>query len=188
MISYIWYIILAVVIILYVWRKYNTFVIIDTGVENQWGKVQSAYERRLDLIPHVAATVVKGSAAFEQDIQTQITALRSGLKKVKNLDDKQKLNSQMSTLLNGLNVEIEAYPDIKSTDNFKGLMNELAITENLVKKERDAYNDIVQEYKIKVRSFPANLIAGILGFRVSKWNTFKSNEDANIPTDISFCR
>ena len=115
---------------------YNGLVDKDTTVENQWGKVQSAYERRLDLIPNLVSTV-KGSASFEQDTQTQIAALRGGIKNAKNVNDMQKVDGQMSALMSGINVQLEAYPALRSTENFMALQDELAGTENRIKWERD---------------------------------------------------
>jgi len=162
--------------------SYNTLVNKDVSVEGQWGKVQSAYERRLDLIPNLVATV-KGSANFEQETQTQIAALRGGIKNAKTVSEMQTVDNKMASLISGINVQIEAYPDLKSTENFRALQDELAGTENRIKWERDNYNDLVKDYKASVRSFPSNIIAGMFGFSVDKWEMFASKEGAeNAPT------
>jgi LemA protein len=167
--------------------SYNTLVGSDINVENQWGKVQSAYERRLDLIPNLVATV-KGSAAFEQDTQTQIAAMRGGIKNAKTVSDMQKVDGQMSSLMSGINIQVEAYPDLKSTANFMALQDELAGTENRIKWERDNYNDMVKDYKLKVRSFPMNMIAGMFGFEQSKWDMFAAVENASEPVTVDFSK
>ena len=164
---------------------YNDLVQKDTDVEAQWGKVQSAYERRLDLIPNLVATV-KGSAAFEKDTQTQIAELRGGVKNAKSPSDMQAVDGKMTALMSGINIQVEAYPDLKSTENFRALIDELAGTENRIKWERDNYNDIVKNYKVTVRSFPTNIIAGWFGFEESKWDTFEAEEGADSAPEVDF--
>lgn len=162
--------------------SYNTLVDKDTSVENQWGKIQSAMERRLDLIPNLVATV-KGSADFEKSTQTQIAAMRGGIRDAKSISDMQKVDGQISSLISGINVQIEAYPQLKSTENFLALQDELSGTENRLKYERDEYNNMVRDYKVQVRSFPTNIIAGMFGFEQSKWETYESKENASdVPT------
>ena len=164
---------------------YNSIVALDTNVENQWGKVQSAYERRLDLIPNLVATV-KGSSDFEKNTQTQIALLRSGVKEAKNVNDMQKVDGQMSALMSGINIQFEAYPELKSTANFLALQDELTGSENRVKWERDNYNDEVRNYKLKVRSFPTNMIAGMYGFEESRWQTYEAKEEASEVPEVYF--
>jgi len=164
---------------------YNSLVDLDVNVENHWSKVQSAYERRLDLIPNLVATV-KGSADFEKNTQTQIALLRSGVKEAKSVNDMQKVDGQMSALMSGINIQLEAYPELKSTTNFLALQDELAGTENRIKWERDNYNDEVRNYKLKVRSFPTNMIAGMFGFEESKWDTFEAKEEAEDAPEVDF--
>lgn len=182
-------VILAIIIVLASWitGSYNTLVGSDVNVENQWGKVQSAYERRLDLIPNLVATV-KGSSNFEKDTQTQVAALRGGIQNAKTVSDMQKVDSQMTSLMSGINVQVEAYPDLKSTANFLALQDELAGTENRIKWERDNFNDMVKDYKLKVRSFPMNIIAGMFGFEQSKWEMFAAVENASEPTTVDFSK
>jgi LemA protein len=179
--------VIAIVLVMWIMGSYNTLVGSDVNVENQWGKVQSAYERRLDLIPNLVATV-KGSAAFEQDTQTQIAAMRGGIKNAKTVSDMQKVDGQMSSLMSGINIQVEAYPDLKSTANFMALQDELAGTENRIKWERDNYNDMVKDYKLKVRSFPMNMIAGMFGFEQSKWDMFAAVENASEPVTVDFSK
>ena len=176
---------IVVIIAMFFAGTYNTLVGLDTNVENQWGKVQSAYERRLDLIPNLVATV-KGSSDFEKDTQSQIAAMRGGVKNAKTVEDMQKVDGQMSALMSGINIQVEAYPELKSTVNFLALQDELAGTENRIKWERDNYNDRVKDYKYKVRSFPTNIIAGMYGFSESKWETYEAKENADNVPDVDF--
>jgi LemA protein len=164
---------------------YNSLVGKDTSVQTQWGKVQSAYQRRLDLIPNLVATV-KGSADFEKTTQTQIAQLRSGVNNAKNPSDLQTVDTGVNSLIRNINVQLEAYPQLTSTANFRALQDELAGTENRVKFERDNYNDEVKNYANAVRMFPSNFFAGMFGFSLDKWKTFKATQGAENPPQVNF--
>lgn len=182
-------ILLVIIIVLASWimGSYNTLVGSDVNVENQWGKVQTAYQYRLDLIPNLVATV-KGSSDFEKSTQTQVAALRGGIQNAKTVSDMQKVDGQMSALMSGINVQVEAYPELKSTANFMALQDSLAGSESRIKWERDNFNDMVKDYKLKVRSFPMNIIAGMFGFEQSKWEMFAAVENASEPTTVDFSK
>ena len=179
--------VIAILLFIGVIATYNGLVDKDLSVAAQWGKIQSAYERRLDLIPNLVATV-KGSAQFEKDTQTQIAALRGGVRNAKSVADMQTVDKQMSSLISGINVQVEAYPDLKTTESFRALQDELAGTENRIKWERDNYNDVVKDYQRMVRSFPSNVVAGMFGFEVTKWNMFESNSGAENPVQVDFSK
>jgi LemA protein len=169
---------------------YNSLVGKDTTVENQWAHVQTAYQRRADLIPNLVDSV-KAAKDFEQQTQTQIAQLRSqaGQAKIdmgnaKDVEQLQAANSQMSSVLSRLMVIVEAYPDLKSNANFLALQDEIAGTENRVKWERDNYNNAVQDYKVSTRTFPTNMIAGMFGFSPDKWNMFQADAGAEKAPDV----
>jgi LemA protein len=161
---------------------YNSLVNTDLNSENSWSKVLTAYQRRADLIPNLVNTV-KGSTKFEQDTQTQIAALRSGIQNAKTPTDLNKVGNEMNGLISGLIVNVEAYPDLKSNANFLALQDELAGTESRIKWERDNYNDAVKSYKARIRTFPSNIFASMFGFSLDKWNMFEATEGSeNAPT------
>jgi LemA protein len=165
--------------------SYNTLVNKDVSVENSWAKVQTAYERRADLIPNLVETV-KGVSNFEKDTQTQIAMFRSGVKNAETPEQLDKVGKQMNSFVSDIIVSIEAYPNLKSNENFLALQDELAGTENRVKFERDNFNDAVKEYKIQVRKFPTSIIAGMFGFEQSKWNMFEVSEGSEEAPKVSF--
>ena len=167
--------------------NYNTLVQKDTSVEAQWGKVQSAYERRLDLIPNLVATV-KGSATFEQDTLVEVAKARGGIRVANNPAQLDAANQPVMAMMAGMMTYAEQYPQLKTTESFKALMDELSGTENRIKWERDNYNDLVKDYKAQVRSFPSNLIAGMFGFEQSKWDTFESRTEAEIVSTVDFTK
>jgi len=180
--------VIAVIIIIFAFwilGSYNTLVDSDLNVENQWGKVQSAYERRLDLIPNLVATV-KGSADFEQETLTEVAKARGGIRVANNPSQLEAANQPVMAMMAGMMTYAEQYPQLKSTEAFRGLMDELAGTENRIKWERDNYNDFVKNYKAQVRKFPTNMVAGMFGFEQSKWDTFESRENASVAPTIDF--
>lgn len=177
-------IIIGIVVVMLV-GTYNSLVGKDVSVQTQWGKVQSAYQRRLDLIPNLVSTV-KGSADFEKNTQTQIAALRSGVNAAKNPEDMKTIDTGLSSLVRTINVQLEAYPQLTSTANFRALQDELAGTENRIKFERDEYNVQVGSYQSATRVFPNNLLAGMFGFYTDKYKFFEANAGANNPPQVNF--
>ena len=154
---------------------YNGLVSKDVDTANKWGKVQSAYQKRADLIPNLVATVASAKN-FEQETQTKIAEMRSQAGQAKidmsNAQDAaavQAANTQLSSVLARLMVVVEAYPDLKSNANFLKLQDELTSVESEVKWERDNYNDAVQTYQTSCRSFPTVMIASMFGFSPDKW-------------------
>lgn len=186
-IAVVFAIFLAFMLITGVWvaGTYNGIVTKDVSVEKSWGNVQSAYERRLDLLPNLAATV-KGSADFEKETLVEVAKARGGMRVANNPAQLEAANQPVMAMMAGMLTYAEQYPNIKSTEAFKGLMDELAGTENRIKFERDNYNTAVQDYKTGVRTFPANLIAGMFGFESSKYDMFVADNNASKAPTISF--
>src|SRR5215210_2645872 len=152
--------------------QYNSLVQQDEVVKNAWNKVQSDYQRRADLIPNLVATV-KGAANFEKETYTQVALARAGqLKQAVNVpvdslspQKMQQIQQASSEALNAarmaINVAVERYPELKATNNFSNLQTQLEGTENRIKTARNDFNDEIQRYNTKVRSFPTNIFASI---------------------------
>jgi len=164
---------------------YNSLVFKDVEVQNKWGFVESAYQRRLDLIPNLVSTV-KGSSDFEKTTQTQIATLRSQISNAKNPNDMKDIDTKTSNLIRDINIQVEAYPDLKSTENFRALQDELAGSENRIKFERDNYNIAVTSYQTATRTFPGNIFAGMFGFLPDKYKFFEANKGAENPPIVNF--
>lgn len=184
-------VIILIVAMAFTWA-YNSLVAKDTMIENKWGNVMTAYQRRADLIPNLVETV-KGAKNFEQETQIKIAEIRSqagqakaAVNNAKDIGDLQNAGMEMNSALSRLLVIVEAYPELKSNQNFLALQDELAGTENRVKYERDEYNNAVREYKTAVRSFPTNIIAGMFGFSVDKWKMFEAEKGAEKVPKVSF--
>ncbi|MCP3932425.1 MAG: LemA family protein [Bacteroidetes bacterium] len=153
-------------------NTYNHFVSLDEDVANGWSKVQSAYQRRADLIPNLVNTV-KGAAEFEQSTLADVTQARARATNItidpskvtpEQLAEFQSAQSELSQALGRLLMVTENYPELRATENFRELQAQLEGTENRIKVERDRYNDVVTGYNKSVRRFPASFFANVFGF------------------------
>jgi LemA protein len=158
-------VVLGIVFIMfsYIQGAYNNFVTLDEAVKSAWAQVENQLQRRYDLIPNLVETV-KGYAKQERDVLIEVTNARAKVGGAKTVDDKIQSNNELSSALSRLLVVVERYPDLKSNQNFLRLQDELAGTENRIAVERKRYNEAVQTYNVKIRSFPANLMVGLFGF------------------------
>ena len=142
---------------------YNQFVTLDEAVKSSWAQVENQLQRRFDLVPNLVETV-KGYAKQEQNVLVEVTNARARVGGATTVPDKITANNELSSALSRLLVVVEQYPDLKSNQNFLRLQDELAGTENRIAVERRRYNEAVQAYNVAIRSFPANLLAGVYGF------------------------
>jgi LemA protein len=167
-------VVVVVVIILFSWGKgtFNNLVSREEGVNQQWANVENVYQRRSDLIPNLVNTV-KGVANFEQKTLTDVIEARAKATSVqinpKNLDEAslqqfQASQDNLSSALARLMVVVEAYPQLKATQNFSELQAQLEGTENRITVERMKFNEVAKAYNTYRRSFPSNIFAGIFGF------------------------
>jgi LemA protein len=173
-------------------NSYNGFVDKEQNVENAWSKVQSAYQRRADLIPNLVNTV-KGYADFEQETLTAVIDARSKATSTtidasqltpETLAQFQEAQQGLSGALSRLLVNVERYPELKANQNFLELQAQLEGTENRIKVARDRFNDVVTEYNKAVKRFPGNLYAGIFGFKAK--STFEAEEGAEQAPEVNF--
>ncbi len=153
--------------------SYNGLVQQDESVKNSWNRVQSDYQRRADLIPNLVNTV-KGEANFEQTTLTNVINARASATQVRvdpddltpeKVQQFQAAQGQLSQSLGRLLAVAEAYPNLRANDAFRGLQAQLEGTENRIKTARNDFNDAVQNYNTKVRTFPTNVFAGMMGFK-----------------------
>ena len=156
-------VVLAVSVFSFFKGAYNQFVTLDEGVKSAWAQVENQLQRRYDLIPNLVETV-KGYAKQEKDVLVEVTNARARVGGAATVPDKINANNELTGALSRLLVVVEKYPDLKSNQNFLRLQDELAGTENRISVERKRYNDAVQGYNVAIRSFPANLLAGMFGF------------------------
>jgi LemA protein len=149
--------------LLFLRGTYNTLVAMDEGVKGAWAQVENQLQRRYDLIPNYVETV-KGYAAHEKEVFLKVTEARSKVGRAGPISEKIAANNELSSALARLLVVVERYPDLKANTNFIRLQDELAGTENRIAVERRRFNEMVRVFNTKIRSFPTNLFAGMLGF------------------------
>ncbi|MBL7812206.1 MAG: LemA family protein [Bacteroidetes bacterium] len=158
---------------------YNGLVRGDENVKQAWGNVQVQYQRRADLIPGLIRTVQE-AAKNEKDILSTVTKARAGITEAKSEIDKatspQEIEAANRKITSALTIAVEAYPQIRSTEAFLKLQDDLNGTENRIGTVRSDYNAAVKEYNVSVRSFPRNILAGMFGFKQKE--EFKAKEGA----------
>ncbi len=175
---------LVVIVIAIFASTYNSLVSYDEGIKAAWAQVENVLQRRSDLIPNLVNTV-KGYAKHEKEIFENVANARAALLGAKTIDDKAKAAGALDSAIGRLLAIAENYPQLKANENFRALQDELAGTENRIAVERKRYNDIVQAYNTTVRKFPANLIAGMFGFK-QKEVYFKAEEKAKQVPEVKF--
>ncbi len=164
MIGFIIGIVLVVVIIGFVIATYNDMVRLRNSVKNSFAQIDTQLQRRFDLIPNLVETV-KGFATHEKELLENVTASRSGYMSAGSNEEKLAMNNQLTSTLKSLFAVVENYPQLKADTNFLKLQDELSETEEKVAYSRQFYNDAVTIYNNKIQMFPANLIAGMFGFK-----------------------
>jgi len=181
-----------VAIIGWVVGAYNGLVTLDEETNGKWAQVESAYQRRADLIPNLVNTV-KGYADFEKETLTGVIEARSKATGI-NVDANnltpeaianfQAAQGQLSGALSRLMVTVERYPDLKANQNFLGLQSQLEGTENRIKVERDRFNTSVKNFNATIRKFPKTLIASSFGFE--KKGYFEADSGSEKAPEVQF--
>lgn len=147
---------------------HNNLVNLHENIEEKGSNISVQLERRADLIPNLVNTV-KGYTEHENEVLDKITDARKSVLSANSLEEKIVANEQLSSALNSLNVIVENYPDLKSSENYINLQDELAGTENRISTARIDYNNAVKEYNKKIKAFPTNMIANTFGFSEEKY-------------------
>jgi LemA protein len=147
----------------YVRGTYNDLVNLQEQNRTAWAQVENQLQRRNDLIPNYVETV-KGYAKQETTIFTEIANARARIGGGGSIQDQMKASNELSGALSRLLVIVENYPELKSSENFMRLQDELAGTENRIATERMRYNEAARTYNIRIRQFPANLVASSFNF------------------------
>ena len=157
--------ILALVLLLVFWYvgTYNSLIRINEDLNGKWAQVETQYQRRVDLIPNLVSTV-KGAANFESSTLEEITRLRSQWQSATNVNAKVETANQIESALSRLLLVAENYPQLKATQNFQSLQDELANTENKIAVERGRYNEAVRDFNARIKTFPSKIVAGSLGY------------------------
>ena len=186
--------IIAAVVIIGGWAvsAYNSMVGEQEKATTAFANVQSAYQRRADLIPNLVETV-KGYAAHEKETLEGVVNARSKATQMtvdpenltpEKLQEYQKAQGELGAALGRLIAISESYPDLKANENFRDLQVQLEGTENRINEARNKFNSVVQEYNVVIRSFPKNLLAGLFGF--DKMTKFEAEAGAEKAPEVKF--
>lgn len=183
------WIILAVVVLIgiFVWATYNSLVTLRVRVDEAWSDINVQLKRRLDLIPNLVETV-KGYAQHESGVFQEVTEARSNVINAKGVKETAAAENQFEGALKSLFAVAEAYPDLKANTNFLDLQRELVDTEDKIQGSRRFYNSGVTGLNTKIQTFPANVIAGMFGFKNRDFFEVEASEQAaaNKPVDVKF--
>lgn len=173
-------VVILVAIIAGLVSNYNGVVSLSEEVDNKFATIDTMLQRRADLIPNLVNTV-KGYTNQEQAVIDSVTDARAKLAGANSVGEKANADQELSTALSNLLVVVENYPDLKSSQNFINLSDELAGTENRIATARKDYNDAVKEYNTKIKRFPTNIVSGMFGYGEKEY--FQASEGSKeVPT------
>lgn len=164
---------LIVIVLIVLWgvSAYNSLVTLRNRVKNGWAQIDVQLKQRADLIPNLVETV-KGYAAHESDVFTQVTQARAGVIQAAQSGDVQQriqAENQLSRALVNLQATAEAYPQLQANQNFMDLQGQLKGLEEKIAYARQFYNDVVQKYNTKIEVVPTNIIAGLFHFEQASY-------------------
>lgn len=186
------WIVLGVIVILLFWgcSQQRGLATADTQVQQSWSNVETNYQRRTDLYNSVVKTI-QGSANFEKGTLTdvikaraQATSVHVDLNDSTTLRQFQQAQTQLQSSFSRLMAVAEAYPDLKTTQAFQNFQTQIEGTENRINTARRDYNQTVTDYNLKVRLFPNNLFAGILGYHQRPF--YKADPGSEKVPDVNF--
>jgi LemA protein len=181
---------IVLIVVIWAWSGFNSLVRTDEELSKSWANVETAYQRRADLIPNLVNTV-KGYADFEKSTLLEVTNARASATQIKvdpsNPESFKKFEAaqnQVSSSLSKLLVVVEKYPDLKANQSFLNLQTQLEGTENRISVERRKYNEAVQSYNVNIRRFPRNILASMFGF--DKKPYFESKAGSENAPEVKF--
>jgi LemA protein len=163
---------------------YNSLIVLVQRVDNAWSQIEVQLRRRHDLVTALVDTV-KGYVIHERETLESVTEARTRAVGASSVEEQQQAEAELDEAVGRLvNVVVEAYPDLKASDNFTQLQNELSETEDKLAFARQFYNDVVQKFNVRIGLFPGNLVANALGYQPKPY--FDAPEDTEEPVSIDF--
>ncbi len=171
------------IIIAMITGTYNGMVTAQENVLEKQSAISTQLQRRSDLIPNLVSTV-KGYAAHEEELYTEIANARSKLAGATTTDEMAAADTELSSAISRLLVVVEQYPELKANENFIALQDELAGTENRITVARNDYNEVAKTYNSKIKKFPGNIFASIFGFEDVAY--FEADAGAEEVPEVSF--
>ena len=174
---------IILIILIYILALYNGLVTLRVRIKEAWSGIEVQLKRRSSLIPNLIETV-KGYAKHEKSVFENVTKARSAMLSAKNPRQAAAAENMLAGALKTLFAVAEAYPDLKASDNFKELQEELSDTETKIAASRQFYNSNVMEYNTKIQVFPSLLIARLFNFQ--KEDFFEADEIAKEEIKVKF--
>ncbi|MCK4355176.1 LemA family protein [Candidatus Parcubacteria bacterium] len=175
---------IAAIVILWVIVLYNGLIKLKNRVKEAWSDIDVQLKRRYNLIPNLVETV-KGYATHERELFEKVTKARTEAMSATGAKDKGQAENMLSNTLKSLFAVAENYPDLKASENFIELQRELRDTEDKIQAARRFYNTNARDMNIKIESFPANLIAKPLGFKMADFFEIEEPEQReNVKVDF----
>jgi LemA protein len=162
---------------------YNRLVRLRNRTDNAWSQVDVQLKRRYDLIPNIVETV-KGYAAHERETFEEVVRARTAAQGASTVEEQAVAENMLTGALRKLFALAEAYPELRASENFRRLQEELAETENRISVSRQIYNDSTLTYNNAVQTVPSNLIASMFNF--AKRAYFEIEDDARSAPEVSF--
>ena len=179
MIALIIILVIVVLIIAFFAGNYNSLVSLRNKVKDQWSQIDVNLKRRNDLIPNVVETV-KGYAKHEKGTLEDVIKARNTFISAKTPEEEMKASGEITQAVSKLFALAESYPELKATENFMNLQNELKETEDKISYARQFYNDTVMTYNNKVQMFPSNIIANMFNFKPETFFEAEESERKNV--------
>lgn len=178
---------IVVVIGIFIWVTYNGLVQLNVRVQEAWSDITVQLKRRADLIPNLVESV-KGYAAHEKQVFQDVTEARSNVlaATAKGPAETAKAENQFEQTLKSLFAVSEAYPELKASQNFQQLQNELVDTEDKIQAARRFYNGGVRDLNTRIQQFPANVIASMFKFTTKEFFEVEDMAAVDKPVAVSF--
>ncbi len=173
----------VIVVVAFVWFLYNSLIVTKMRVSEAFSQIDVQLKRRADLIPNLVETV-KGYAKHEKELFEKVTKERASLVSAKGVQDKASANNELSQTLKSIFAIAENYPELKASQNFMELQEELSDTENKIAYARQFYNSTVLDYNTKLQVFPNVFFAKLLNFKQAEF--FGATEEEKKTVKVSF--
>lgn len=184
----VWIILGVVAVIgIFVWVTYNGLVQLNVRVQEAWSDITVQLKRRADLIPNLVEAV-KGYAAHEKKVFQDVTEARSNVLDATNKGPAEtaKAENQFEQALKSLFAVSEAYPQLRASENFQQLQNELVDTEDKIQAARRFYNGGVRDLNTRIQQFPANVVAGMFNFKNKEFFEVEDMASVEKPVEVKF--
>lgn len=162
---------------------YNALASLKVRVKEAWSQIDVQLKRRADLIPNLVETV-KGYASHEKEVFEKVTEARSAVLSATTPAQASDANNMLTQALKSVFAVAEAYPELKASENFLHLQNELSDTESKIAYSRQFYNAVVRDFNTKIVTFPSSLIASVFGFKEETFFEATEAEKANVQVDF----